>query len=403
MDIPSLLQGAAGAAQGFFGGPGADPTGAGPSPAGGIPALVDGLVSGLERLAASAVDFAASNLEALQPDEGDSLRWFRGPWLDVVTIADDESGTDRIDDAPDSGTRLVDGGMGTGRSADRSRMDGHGPDASRAGSTLFGVEGGLMRFLDLSYEATSELGRIYSAGAIDFIKGQAALYADAGIDWDSYSLVLGLGGQVLAELIGAHYEAGYDTPTIELLGREVGIELTGRLDAAVHAFARAWMEVSVGGRNALQVGGRAFAGASATLTGQAELAPFADVHGSLTAWAGMGAECTLGVEVDLADGDFALQHSAGAAIGYGVSYDWGVSVDVFEVGGLLYEQTGLEDPRDAAESDLGDLLARAGRFLEAVVAVVTELSDGDAETLTAAEAVTTIAAALVDATTRPVE
>ena len=402
MDIPNWLQGAAGAAQGFLAGADADPTDAG-SPDAGIPGLVAGLVSGAEQLARSAVDFAASNVEALQPDEGDTLRWFSGPWLEFETIADDESGTDRVDDAPDSGTRLVDGGVGTGRSADGSRMDGHGPDASRAGTTLVGIEGGLMRFLELNYEATSELGRIYAGGAVDFIKGQAAIYADAGIDWDTYSLVLGLGGQVLAELIGAHYEVGYDTPTIELLGREVGIELTGRLDAAVHAFARAWMEVSVGGRNALHVGGRAFAGASATLTGQAELAPFADVHGSLTAWAGVGAECTLGVEVDLADGDFALQHSAGAALGYGVSYDWGVSVDVLEVGGLLYEQTGLEDPGDALESDFGDLLARAGRFLEAVVAVVAGLSDGDRETMTAVEALTTIAAALVDAATRPAE
>jgi hypothetical protein len=250
-------------------------------------------------------------LKSLEPDHNPPpFRWVTGPWLNFETILDDQE--------PE---------------AHRNRIgDQHRP----GGWTLIGVEAGLLRFLDINLEEASNLGRIYVSGAIDFVKVQAEIFGDIG-KGKGLSLRGVFGGQVLAELIGAHYEVGYDTPKVEFFGRDVGVELTARLDAAVHAYARAWLEVSVGMRNAVMIGGKAFAGASATLSGKAELAPFADIHGSVTAWAGTGAEFIIGVEADLETGEFTVQQSAGAALPYGLSYDWGVSVNVAELSSLILE------------------------------------------------------------------
>jgi hypothetical protein len=256
-------------------------------------------------------DAIGDALKALEPDRNPPpFRWVTGPWVNIETILDDQE--------PE---------------AHRNRIgDQHRPE----GWTLIGVEAGLLRFLDVDLEAASNLGRIYVSGAIDFVKVQAEIFGDIGKGED-LSLRGVFGGQVLAELIGAHYEVGYDTPKVEFFGRDVGIEFTARLDAAVHAYARAWLEVSVGMRNAVLIGGKAFAGASATLSGKAELAPFADIHGSVTAWAGSGVEFIVGVEADFETGVFGVKHSAGGAWIYGWTYDFGISVNVGEVGKLILE------------------------------------------------------------------
>ena len=261
-------------------------------------------------------DAVAGALEAAKPErKTGSIQWVSGPWMKVETAADDATPEEH-----------------------RNRIG----DAAKPGKTLIGVELGVARFADADFEIAGKLGRGYLSGAIDFVKLQGTIFADGGLEGVDFGLTEGfkfdrpavgvmIGGQALAELIGAHYEVGYDTPTVTMLGREVGIELTARLDAAVHAYARGWLEVTVGMRNAAVIGGEAFAGASATLAGQAELAPFADVHGSVSAWAGPGAAFVLGVKFDVETGEFDMVNKGGVSPIVGAGYDWGVSVNVWEL------------------------------------------------------------------------
>lgn len=258
-----------------------------------------------------------------------------GPWLRTYGIGSDER--TRIDDAPGFEGRF-------GPELDDTWNDGQWGNqkdpASRAGSALFGVEAGLAKFLAVDAEAVAAWGRAYLVGSVDVGKFRGEIFAKGIFDLPdfkfshgrlagdrTFQIGLRIGAQVLAELIGAHYEVGYDTPGIPMADRALPVEITARLDAAVHAFARVWAEGSVGSRSALAIGAKAFAGASATLSGQAELASMIGAHGSVTAWCGTGAEFTAHVEFDARTGKFDADHSAGAAVGVGASYDYGVSVN----------------------------------------------------------------------------
>jgi len=286
-------------------------------------------------------DAVADALEAARPErKKGSVQWVSGPWVKVETVADDSTPEEH-----------------------RNRIG----DAAKPGKTLFGIEFGLARFADADFEVAGKFGRGYLSGAIDFLKFQGTVFADGGLEGVDFSRKEGLefdrpgvgvmiGGKVLAEYVGAHYEVGYDTPTVTMLGREVGLEFTARLDAAVHAYARGRFEVTVGWKRcAAVIGGETFAGASTTLAGQAELAPFADVHGSASAWAGPGASFVLGAEYDATTGDFDMVHRGGASPIFGGGYELGISVNVIELAEFLYAHQSVDAP---AVQETGDDVAR---------------------------------------------
>jgi hypothetical protein len=308
--------------------------------------------SGLGELAGQIGDAIADGLAAAKPErERNSFRWATGPWVKIETIADDET--------PE---------------AHRNRIG----DPAKRGKVLVGIEAGLARLFDIDIEAMHELGRGYLSGAVDFGKIHASLFVDGNLKGVDFELGEGfefdrpavggmIGGQVLGELVGAHYEVGYDTPTVTMLGREVGIQLTARLDAAVHAYARTWVEVTIGMRNAASIGGEAFAGASATLSGQAELAPFADIHGSGSVRSGVGAGFVLGASFDIESGEFDFENSAGAVPAVGFSYDWGVSVNVWELGKFLLDHGRMLENALPHLQETGDDVSRIlGDFFDAM-------------------------------------
>jgi hypothetical protein len=317
--------------------------------------------------AAGAVGAALDGLQAaLTPRSAKAdVALVLGPWLRTYGLGTDEP--NRIDDAPGFTGRFGE----TDEQGEAAEANGELRDpASRSGTALIGIEAGLARFLALDLEVITALGRAYLIGSIDVVKGRAEIYADSRSRLPDLEFTQGrlsgdrrielglrIGAQALFELIGAHYEVGCDTPPIPMLGRELPLELTARLDAAVHAFARAYAEASVGTRCALMVGGKAFAGASATLAGQAELASMVGAHGSVTAWAGAGAEFTVGVQADFKKHEYGLDHSAGVAAGVGASYDYGVTVHA----GEIFAATALPDRLPLIWEQFAGRVERAGR------------------------------------------
>jgi hypothetical protein len=322
--------------------------------------------------AANAAAFdLAETIEGLTPRVVRSdVALLLGPWLRGYGIGFEQEG--RIDDAPGYSGTLVgpEGTPGTW-----SEPGVLADPASRGTTFVIGIEAGLARFLALDVEAVSKLGRAYLLGSIDFVKARAEVFgtvtqkwpdlgpdnwADGGYlgDFD-FRIGLRVGAQVLFELIGAHYEIGYDTPPIPMHSGSDSLQLTARLDAAVHAFARAYAEVCVGTRCAFLIGGKAFAGASTTVTGQAELASLGGAQGSLTAWVGVGAEYTCGGEFDLKTLSGEWTQSGGVAMGYGVSYDYGVTVN----GGEIIAASGLSPLAEIALQWGARVAASAGSTL----------------------------------------
>jgi len=200
-------------------------------------------LGGLPPLVATAVEGVS---EAIDPQVAKSeVELMLGPWLKTYGVGSDDGA--RIDDAPGYSGRLA---GPEGKEGTAGKPGVLGDPASRSNTLVTGIELGLQRFLALDLEAVSTLGRGYLVGSIDFAKVKAELFGDLlletpdlgpsawGSGWrykgdPSCYIGLRVGAQVLFELIGAHYEAGYDTPGIPIGDRELPVEITARLDAAV--------------------------------------------------------------------------------------------------------------------------------------------------------------------------
>lgn len=169
---------------------------------------------------------------------------------------------------------------------------------------------------DASFEAQARLGA-YARGAVD-----ASLSLD------------GVKAQLTAEA-GASTEASVDgtfNPTVNISGLiAIGSDSQGQADAFAGTQAKGAINTSLGWNSAyLGAGGSAFAGANASIGGSQGLTvngqEVAEVYGGVGAQAGIGVEAKF--DVGLKDGELHFDLGAGLALGLGLEFNLGGSINV---------------------------------------------------------------------------
>ncbi len=246
------------------------------------------------------------------------------------------------------------------------------------GNTILEGKAEAMRVGELDETWEGDWGDAYAKGHTTLLGAQGRIYQDVG--FDDWTLKAEIGAQGKLELAGAHYEVGYNTPTVNIAGHDIGINTKVNLDAEIGARGEIFGKIKLGKENRIQLGAEAFAGASATIQGEAALGDLAAVRGEATAWAGIGAKSEL--DVGFEDGKLNFDMGLGAALGVGFELDWGFTVDFGEVGEVLYD-VGTEisdavqdvgdavgdvanDVFDAVGDAAGDVAEAAGDFIDDV-------------------------------------
>jgi hypothetical protein len=232
----------------------------------------------------------------------------------------------------------------------------------------------------VNWSDSGDWGSGYAKGATDFLNVQGRVYGDAGFkDW---TVSAGIGVQGRVELVGSHYEIGYTTPSIyNLGGHPINLNTKVNADASVGVTGDVHAEIGIGKNTHIAVGAGGFSGASASLAGQVGVSDFGNVHGSATAWAGVGAK--VDVSAGFSDGKFSFDFGAGLALGIGAELDWGFTIDFYAIGDSLYNA--------AAEAwdwvgDAGDWVAgAAGDVADAVGDAAEAVGDAAQDTVNAVE------------------
>jgi len=230
------------------------------------------------------------------------------------------------------------------------------------GTTLAEWEWHAARVGDVDYKDSGDWGSFHIKGATDFLKVQGRVYGDA--DFKDWTVIAGGGVQGRVEIVGSHYEAGYKTPTIfNLGGHDINFDTQVNADASVGVNGFAEAEIGLGKNTHLNVGAGGFDGASASLAGSESVGDLASVNGGVKAWAGVGAKAD--VDAGFKDGKVTFHLGAGLALGVGLEYDWGFSVDFAEIGDGLYgiasDPIGfVGDVGKWAEDTAGDVADKAG-------------------------------------------
>lgn len=236
------------------------------------------------------------------------------------------------------------------------RLDKLGAQTTK-GKTLAEGEVHYARVGELDEKAAGDWGSAYIKGQTDFLSAQGRVYGDAGMNDGAFEAYIGAQGR--AELVGVHYDMGYNTPTVNIAGHDIGIQTNAQVDAFVGAQGNIEADIRLGKDPRVHVGGEAFVGASATIQGQAALGDMAEIHGSATGWAGAGVKGNL--DVGFEDGKLNFDIGFGAALGLGFELDWGFSIDVgavadfaADVGGAIWD--GISDAGEA----IGDFASDVG-------------------------------------------
>jgi hypothetical protein len=246
------------------------------------------------------------------------------------------------------------------------------------GTTLAEGEWHALEIGGVDYKDSGDWGSFSAKGAVDFLRVQGRVYGDAGFkDW-SVNASIGVQGRV--ELVGAHYEISYTTPSIyNLGGHEINLTTKVNADASVGVQGGAEAGITLGKNNEIKLGAEGFAGASASLAGSVGVSDYGNVSGGATVWAGVGAKWE--ADVGFKDGKFSFNWGAGLALGLGLEVDLGFTIDFFAIGDSLYN----------AAADTWDAVADAGEWVEGAASDVAD-AVGDA-----AQAVGDAAESAVDA------
>jgi hypothetical protein len=235
------------------------------------------------------------------------------------------------------------------------------------GTTLAEWEWHAARVGDIDYKDSGDWGSFHIKGATDFLKVQGRVYGDA--DFKDWTVTVGGGVQGRVEIVGSHYEAGYKTPSIfNLGGHDIDFDTEVSADASVGVNGFAEGEIGLGKNTHLNLGAGGFDGASASLAGSESVGDLASVNGGVKAWAGVGAKAD--VDAGFKDGKVTFHFGAGLALGVGLEYDWGFSVDFAEIGDSLYNIASdpigfVGDVGNWVEDTAGDVADTAGDVAEA--------------------------------------
>lgn len=208
----------------------------------------------------------------------------------------------------------------------------------KKGYTIFDKEAHLWRPIEFARDlATDKIGEASAKGRLDILALRGRLFGLADLNWQKSLLELGIGAQGAFELIGGHIELKHDAPKVLLGGVDAALHTVINGDAYVGAVAEGGAILSLSWDNFfeksyLQLGGQAFAGAAASISGSMNLGKLLGVRASADAYAGVGAKglINIGFEKGKLDVDAGL----GAALAVGAGYDVGISVNFLEIGKL---------------------------------------------------------------------
>lgn len=220
----------------------------------------------------------------------------------------------------------------------------------KKGYTILDKEAHLWRPIEFARElATDKIGEASAKGRLDILAVRGRLFGLADFNWKKSVFELGLGAQGALELIGGHIELKHDAPKILLGGVDAALHTVINGDAYVGAVAEGGAILSLSwddfmNKSFLQIGGQAFAGAAASISGSTSLGKLIGVKASADAYAGAGGKALL--KVGFEKGELNVETGLGAAVAVGAGYDVGVSVNFLEIGKLaegLWNQ-GKTDP-----------------------------------------------------------
>jgi hypothetical protein len=208
----------------------------------------------------------------------------------------------------------------------------------RKGYTLFDVDGQAARLLKFTQTLSDEkVGDASAQGRLDVLYGRLRAFGIFDVNIFKLTAKAGLGLQGALELVGAHIELKHDAPHVTLAGRDVSLHTIINGDAYAGIIGEAEATLNLDFNNLLdgaflRLGGKAFAGAAASVSGSTSLGKLMSVYGSADAYAGVGGGA--GVDIGLEDGKFKFSTGAGLAVALGAGYNVGFSVDIGEVAKL---------------------------------------------------------------------
>ncbi|MCI0445885.1 hypothetical protein L0152_22055, partial [bacterium] len=235
----------------------------------------------------------------------------------------------------------------------------------KKGYTLFDKEAHLWRPIEFARDlASDKIGEASAKGRLDVLAVRGRLFGLADLNFKKSLLELGLGAQGAFELIGGHIELKHDAPNVLLGGVDAALHTVINGDAYVGAVAEGGAILNLSWDNFfeksfLQLGGQAFAGAAASISGSMSLGKLMGVRAKADAYAGVGAKALL--NVGFKDGELNVDTGLGAAVLAGAGYDVGFSVnfpEIAKLGGGLGDQfmaSPITFPRDVLQ-DVGHVL-----------------------------------------------
>jgi hypothetical protein len=196
----------------------------------------------------------------------------------------------------------------------------YGPGAYGAGPTIAEYDKAVAR-AGARTGAQGDWGEFEANAEVRALAVRGRIHGIAA--WND-GLEVGIGAQGRLELVGASANVGYGVDAFSIGGEKVRFQANGSADAFVGAQGDASASITLNKEPSIRVGAGGFAGASASIAGQATLGGVG-VKGGAQAWAGVGAKANL--EVGFKDGKFVLGGEIGAALGVGFGAKFGIAVD----------------------------------------------------------------------------
>lgn len=303
--------------------------------------------------------------------------------LDIASLANSKAVKDFIKKAID--TAFFDKQRGLGlepsyggsrqRSGERSKTLGAGVSVDDARN--FAASNGSSFGLGQTGRTLFEAGRTNTVGRVDRsvqgrfgsanLQGQTDLGVNGRVfgevDRESRSARIGVEAQAGAQ---ASYNGSLQSPSIDLAGQRIdaGAQVNASGFAGVAGRGEAGISLN-GNAPRVNIGGELFAGARASVSGQAGVningRQVAEARGMVEGWAGVGAKGD--IDIGIKDGKLNFDFSGGAALGLGGAVDVGFSVDVKAI---------AEGVENAVEDVVNDV---AKRGVETVVNEVKEKAE----------------------------
>ena len=235
---------------------------------------------------------------------------------------------------------------------------------SGGGTTVGGLKGSwnAYEFGQIDEKAEGDWGSAYAKGSTQILGLSGEVYYKAGLDTEKETINLGVGAKGSMEIIGAHYEAGYKTPPLNIGDEEVDINGKINLDAYVGATGKAEIDLTVGwGEANAKAGIGGFDGAHASTAGEIGIGDLGKATGNLKGWTGIGAKAEFGAGYK--DGKVNVDMGLGLSLGIGAEWDLGFQIDFSEVAdtGLeVMKDIGLEEEAEWIENTVNDGIGFVG-------------------------------------------